>query len=64
MNIGLILKVGGIGLLVACINHVLSRAGKDDMSVFVSVAGITVILFLLVGEIDVLLKTVRNVFGI
>ena len=64
MNIGLILKVGGIGILVACINHILARAGKDDMSVFVSIAGITVILLLLVGEVDVLIRTVRSVFGI
>lgn len=64
MNISLILKIGGIGILVACINQVLSKAGKDDLSVFVSVAGIIVILLVLVGEMEVLFSTVRNVFGI
>ncbi len=64
MNISLILKIGGIGVLVACINQVLSKAGKDDLSTFVSVAGIIVILLVLVGEMEVLFSTVRNVFGI
>ena len=64
MEIGLILKIGGIGVLVACVNQLLSKAGKDDLSAFVSLAGIIVILVMLMGEIQVLLNTVRNVFGI
>ncbi|MBR3995855.1 MAG: stage III sporulation protein AC [Clostridia bacterium] len=64
MDIGLILKIGGIGILVACVNQLLSKAGKDDLSSFVSLAGIIVILVMLMGEIQVLLNTVRNVFGI
>lgn len=64
MEIGLILKIGGIGILVACVNQLLSKAGKDDLSAFVSLAGIIVILLMLMSEIQVLLNTVRNVFGI
>lgn len=64
MNISLILKIGGVGVLVACINQVLAKAGKDDLSMFVSVAGIIVILLVLVGEMEILFSTVRSVFGI
>ena len=64
MNIGLILKIGGIGVLVACINQVLAKAGKEDISMFVSLAGVIVILLMLVGEMQVLFTTVRSVFGI
>ena len=64
MDIGIILKIGGIGILVACINQMLSKAGKDDLSSFVSLAGIIVILVVLLGEIRVLLSTVRSIFGI
>ncbi len=64
MNIGLILKIGGIGVLVACINQVLAKSGKDDISMFVSLAGVIVILLMLVGEMQVLFTSVRNVFGI
>ncbi len=64
MNIGLILRIGGIGILVACINQVLAKSGKDDLSMFVSLAGIIVILLLLVGEMATLFASVRSVFGI
>jgi len=64
MDIGLILKIGGIGILVACMNQMLSKAGKDDLSAFVSLAGVIVILVMLMGEIGTLISTVRGVFGI
>ena len=64
VGIGIILKIGGIGILVACMNQMLSKAGKDDLSAFVSLAGVIVILVMLMGEIMVLLSTVRSIFGI
>ena len=64
MNIGLILKIGGVGVLVACLNQVLAKSGKDDLSMFVSLAGIIVILLMLVNEMSVLFSSVRSVFGI
>ena len=45
-------------------NQMLSKAGKDDLSAFVSLAGVIVILVMLMGEIRVLLSTVRSIFGI
>ncbi len=64
MEIGIILKIGGIGILVACMNQMLQKAGKDDLSTFVSLAGVIVILVMLMGEVRVLLSTVRSIFGI
>ncbi len=64
MDIGIILKIGGIGILVACMNQMLAKAGKDDLSALVSLSGIIVILVMLLGEIRVLLSTVRSIFGI
>ena len=64
MNIGLILKIGGIGVLVACINQILLKSGKDDIAPFVSLSGIIVILFMLIDKVDTLFKLVRSVFGI
>ena len=64
MEIGLILRIGGIGILVACMNQMLSKAGKDDLSALGSLAGVVVILVMLMGEIQVLLSSVRSIFGI
>lgn len=62
MDIGLLLKVAGIGMLVSVLCQVLSKSGKDDQSSFVSLAGIVLILLLLLGEIGALIEEVRSVF--
>ena len=63
MDISLILKIAGIGILVAVVNMVLSKTGKDEQATFVTVAGIIVVLLILVSEIGTLIDTVRTVFG-
>ena len=62
VDIGLLLKVAGIGMLVSVLCQVLSKSGKDDQSSFVSLAGIVLILLLLLGEIGALIEEVRSVF--
>ncbi len=64
MEIGLLLKIAGIGMLVTVICQVLSRAGRDDQATFVSVAGILLALFLLMEEIGKLFSAVESIFGL
>lgn len=64
MNIELILKVAGIGFLVTVVYQVLSKFGRDEQAMLVSVAGIIIVLLMLVGEIGGLIDTVKNVFGL
>ena len=64
MDISLILKVAGIGILVAISAQILSKYGRDEQATFVGIAGIVVVLLLLVGEIGELFATVRDVFGL
>ena len=64
MDISLILKIAGIGILVAVVNMVLSKTGKDEQATFVTVAGNIVVLLVLVSEIGTLIETVRAVFGL
>ncbi|MBO5735448.1 MAG: stage III sporulation protein AC [Clostridia bacterium] len=64
MNITLIVKIAGVGLLVAVICQILQKNGRDEQATFVSVAGVVVVALLLLGEITGLLSTVRNAFGI
>lgn len=63
MDVNLLLKIGGVGILVAVINQVLSKAGRDDQTMYVSLAGVIIVLLMLIGEIDKLFTAVRNVFG-
>ena len=64
MDISLILKIAGIGILVAIVNMVLSKTGKDEQATFVTIGGIIVVLLMLISEIGTLIENVRFVFGI
>ena len=63
MDITLILKIAGVGLLVAAASQILSRSGRDEQATLVSVAGVVVVLMLLIGEIGTLFGSVRGRFG-
>ena len=64
MEIGLILKIAGIGMLVSIISSILSKAGKDEQAMLVSVAGIVVVMLMLVEEIGMLFEMIQTVFGL
>jgi stage III sporulation protein AC len=64
MEVGLILKIAGIGILVSVISTVLTKSGKDEQAMMVSIGGIVMAMLMLVEEIGNLIDTVRSVFGI
>ena len=63
MDVTLIMRIAGIGILVTVANSILSKSGRDEQSVFVTIAGIITVLLMLLGEIDKLFNTVRSIFG-
>ena len=63
LDIGIILKVAGVGILVSAAAQILSKSGRDGQSMLVTVAGIIVVLIMLVGEIEKLFELVCSVFG-
>ena len=63
MDVSLILKVAGVGILVAVASQILSRSGRDDQAMLVGLSGVIVVLLILVGEISALLEAVRDAFG-
>ncbi len=64
MDIGLIVKVAGIGLLVSVSTQLLNKSGRDEQSMYVTLAGILVVLGLLVGKIGELFDSIRSLFGL
>lgn len=64
METALILKVAGIGLLVTVACQILSRSGRDEQAMLVSVAGVIIVMVLLVDQISALIGSLRTVFGI
>ncbi|MBR5870210.1 MAG: stage III sporulation protein AC [Clostridia bacterium] len=64
MEVSLILKVGGIGFLVSVIYQILSKSGREEQALLVSVSGMILVLLLLIGQMGDLIGAVREVFGL
>lgn len=64
MDIDIIFKIAGIGVLIAIINQVLKMAGKDEIATLVTLAGVIMVLFTIVGMISELFSTVKTLFSI
>ena len=64
MEIGLILKIAGIGMLVSVISSILSKSGRDEQAMLVGVAGIIAVMLMLLEEMSELLDALRSVFGL
>ena len=63
MDISLIIKVAGIGFLVAVASQILSKSGRDEQAMFVTIAGIIVALMLLISQIRELFDMISSIFG-
>ncbi|MCI5513461.1 MAG: stage III sporulation protein AC [Clostridia bacterium] len=63
MDVGLILKVAGIGILVSVSAQVLSKSGRDEQAMMVTIAGLIVVLVMIVTELGELFSLIRSVFG-
>ena len=64
MEVDLIMKVAGVGMIVAVVCQILGKAGREEQATLVSLAGIVLVLMLLVSELGALFDAVRRVFGI
>lgn len=64
MDVNLLFKIAGIGILVAVLYQVLCKAGRDDQAMMVSLAGMVIVLTLVINEISGLFNTVRTVFNL
>lgn len=64
MDVTLILKAAGIGLIVSVVCQILSKSGRDEQAMLVSVMGVIIVLFMVVKELSALITSIRGVFGL
>ena len=64
MDIDLLFKIAGIGILVAVLNQVLTKAGREDQAMMTTLAGLVIVLTMVIKEISTLFNTVRTIFGL
>ncbi|NLG89476.1 MAG: stage III sporulation protein AC [Clostridiaceae bacterium] len=63
MNIDLIFRIAAIGILVAVLNSLLSKSGRDEQAMMTTLAGLVVVLLMIVREIANLFDTVKKLFN-
>ncbi len=64
MDIDLIFKIAGTGIIVAVLNLVLKRAEREEQAMMTTLAGLIVVLMLIIDQISELFDTVKTVFGL
>lgn len=63
MNIDLIFRIAAIGILVAVLNSLLSKSGRDEQAMMTTLAGLVVVLLMVVKEIAKLFDTIKALFN-
>ncbi|MCD8048826.1 MAG: stage III sporulation protein AC [Clostridia bacterium] len=64
MDVDLIFRIAGVGIIVAVLNQLLVRSGREEQALMTTLAGLVVVLVILVQEIGNLFSTVKTVFGL
>ena len=63
INVDMIFKIAAIGIIVAVLNQVLIRAGREDQAMMTTLAGLVVVLMMMVQEISDLFDLIKTLFG-
>ncbi len=64
MDISLLFKIAGVGMLIAVSHQILQRAGREEQAVLLSLAGVVFVLLIVMDKVGELFGEIRGVFGI
>ena len=64
MDVDLTFKIAAIGIIVAVLNQVLIRSGREEQAMMTTLAGLIVVLMMIIVQINTLFETVKSVFGL
>ena len=64
MNVDLIFRIAGIGILVSVLGQVLTHTGREDMATLTTLAGLVVVLLMVINLISQLFQSVRSIFNL
>ena len=62
VEVALIFKIAAIGIIVAVLNQLLIRSGREEQAMMTTLAGLIVVLMMIINEIDALFQTIKEVF--
>ena len=64
MDVDLVFKIAAIGILVAVLNILLSRAGRDEQALMTTIAGLVVVLVLVIQKISEPFDLIKSLFSL
>lgn len=64
MNVDFIFKIATIGIVVAVLNQLLQRSGREEQAMMTTIAGLIVVLMMIVTEISNLFDTIKSIFNL
>ena len=64
MQVDLIFRIAAVGILVAVLNMLLARSGREEQALLVTIAGLLVVFSMLIGQIGSLFENIRKTFGL
>ena len=64
MDIDLVFKIAATGIIVAVLNQLLIRSGREDQAMMTTLAGLVVVRSILVKQISALFATIRSLFAL
>ncbi len=62
VEVDLIFRIAAIGIIVAVLNQLLIRSGREEQAMMTTLAGLIVVLMMIIQEIDTLFQTIKSVF--
>ncbi len=63
MQVDLIFKVAAIGILVAVLNQLLVRSGREEQAMMTTLAGLIVVMLIVIQEISNMFDIIKSTFG-
>ena len=63
MDVQIIFKIAGIGILTAVVGQILKNSGKEDISSLATLAGVIIVLFMVIGMVSELFTSLQDLFN-
>ncbi|MBQ3037910.1 MAG: stage III sporulation protein AC [Clostridia bacterium] len=63
MNVDLVFQIAGVGIIVAVLNQLLVRAGREEQALLTTIAGLIAVLVIVAKEIGILFDTIKQIFN-
>ena len=64
MEVDLIFQIAAVGIIVAVLNQLLMRSGREEQAMLTTLAGLIVVLMMILRQIDTLFQTVKSIFSL